>query len=348
MENTAKDNVFIGGVEGGASSSTAVIYDGSGKLLSECTGPSLNHWIIGMEECQKRINDLIQDAKQKADIPPERSLNSLGLSLSGCEQESTNNDLKTGLIEKFDNLSKAYFVCSDTIAPVASVSDEGGMVIISGTGSNALLRNPDGTVHQSGGWGHLLGDEGSAYWISWKAIKIVYDEQDDLQTPPADTSYVWKAIQNYFKISSRFDILPHMYSSFNKSNVAGLCQHLAQGAEEGDALCLWIFREAGISLAKFLIALGKKSHKSLTEKDLGLPIVCVGSVWKSWKFLESGFKHEMDTNPLAVKKCSLIRLKVQVATGAVYLAAKNIDFDLPRTYENNYTLLYKYIKKKPL
>nr|AQT27190.1 putative N-acetylglucosamine kinase [Nilaparvata lugens] len=348
MTNIDKENVFIGGIEGGASSSTAVIYDGSGNLLSECTGPSLNHWIIGMEECQKRINDLIQDAKKKANIPSELSLSSLGLSLSGCEQESTNQKLESGLIEKFDNLSKAYFVCSDTIAPIAAVSDEGGMVMISGTGSNALIRNPDGSVHQSGGWGHLLGDEGSAYWISWKAIKIVYDEQDDLATPPADTTFVWKTIQSYFKISSRFDILPHMYSSFNKSNVAGLCQLLAQGAEDGDQLCLWIFREAGIQLAKLLIALGKKSHKSLVEKDLGLPIVCVGSVWKSWKFLEPGFEDQLDSNPLAVKKCSLVRLKTLVATGAVYLAAKNIEFDLPRTYENNYSVFYKYIKKKPM
>ena len=84
-----------------------------------------------------------------------------GLSLSGCEDETTNEELKQGFMKKFPSLSLSYYVCSDTVGSIATASENGGLVIISGTGSNSFLLNPDGSTARCGGWGYLLGDEGS-------------------------------------------------------------------------------------------------------------------------------------------------------------------------------------------
>lgn len=81
--------------------------------------------------------------------------------MSGCEQEETNNQLEENIRNASPNLAKAYVVCSDTAGSLATAEPDGGVVLISGTGSNALLINPDGSKFQCGGWGHLLGDEGS-------------------------------------------------------------------------------------------------------------------------------------------------------------------------------------------
>ena len=88
-----------------------------------------------------------------------------GLALSGCEDEETNQDLKDGLIKKYPDMAEHYYVCSDTIGAIATASEHGGLVIISGTGSNSFLLNPDLTTARCGGLGYLMGDEGSGEQI---------------------------------------------------------------------------------------------------------------------------------------------------------------------------------------
>ena len=75
-------------------------------------------------------------------------------------QEATNHELEMELRTSFPDIADNYYVSSDTVGSIFTASPTGGMVLISGTGSNALLKNPDGTSFNCGGWGHFLGDEG--------------------------------------------------------------------------------------------------------------------------------------------------------------------------------------------
>lgn len=71
-------------------------------------------------------------------------------------------------MEKYPNLSERYAIGSDTEGSVAVTSGNGGAVCIAGTGSNTFLLNPDGSKAQCGGWGYLLGDEGSGQYDKQK------------------------------------------------------------------------------------------------------------------------------------------------------------------------------------
>ena len=99
----------------------------------------------------------------------------------------------------------------------------GGMVVIAGTGSNCQLLNPaSGNSPRSGGWGHMLGDEGSGtvrmpapctvpylalcsltigYWISHSALKVVYDNEDGFAKSAHDITAVKNVIYTKFNVS---------------------------------------------------------------------------------------------------------------------------------------------------
>ncbi|KAL1138188.1 hypothetical protein AAG570_009880, partial [Ranatra chinensis] len=269
------------------------------------------------------------------------------LSLSGAEEEKANLEFKTSILNAHPDLCDDYVICSDTEGPIAAANDCGGVVLIAGTGSNALLINPDGSKCRCGGWGHLLGDEGGAYWIAHNALKIHFDYEDNLEPPPHgySTNVVWETAQEFFKVNSRFELLPHLYNNFQKSVFALLCQKLSTRAFAGDPLCKWLFEEAGCALAKHIQAVSKGAHESLLNGKGGLPVVCVGSVWKSWELLKPGFVRQIaDSNYANVKELSLLELTTSVATGAVYIAAKASNYNLPRDYSKNYNVFYHFIK----
>ncbi|XP_047113104.1 N-acetyl-D-glucosamine kinase isoform X1 [Schistocerca piceifrons] len=340
-------DVILGGIEGGATHSKIVLYNGQGEKLAECGGPGVNHWLFGMAECEKRINGMVEEAKAAAKLPIDKPLASLGMSLSGCEQEETNKQLEDELHELYPNLSSHYVVCSDTVGSIAAAHRHGGMVLIAGTGSNALLLNPDGTQSRCGGWGNMLGDEGSAFWVSHKAVKIYFDDEDNLAKAPYDTSIVWQTIKDHFQVSNRFDLLEHCYSKFHKPKFAALCKKLAEEAKAGDPLCLWLFEQTGRALATMVRALVPAAHKDLFLADSGLPVVCVGSVWLSWDLLKNGFVSRLQEPPQnecdqPVCELSLLKLTTSMAVGATYLAADAIGIDMPRDYRQNYTVFYHY------
>ncbi|CAK9795408.1 N-acetyl-D-glucosamine kinase [Anthophora plagiata] len=335
------EEIRIGGIEGGATYSTLVIIDGEGTQLTEIKGPSTNHWQFGIEETTARINAMVERGKQMIEIPDFVPLDSLGLCLSGCEEEATNQLILETMQTKYPNVAKTYFISSDTLGSLRTALDTGGIVLIAGTGSNALLVNSDGKIESCGGWGHFIGDEGSASWIAHRACKYVFDHLDDFAQSPKPINYVWPAMRHYFNITNRKELLPHFYVNFNKTFYSMFTKEIVIGCEKKDPLCLHLFKENGIMLAKHIIALSKKAHNELKLAHGGLKILCVGSVWKSWDLMRNAFVNEIHESK-TVDELTMIRLTVSSGIGACYLAAEKINWVFTKPYEKNFEVFYRY------
>jgi len=245
---------IFAGIEGGATRSTTVLIREDGKVLSWVDGVTTNYHLVGLDKCQETIKGMIDAAKVKASVddsmnwmlsPDWAGLDGVGMGLSGCEDAETNTQFVEKLLERYPNMAKDGVAVSDTIGSIYTACPDGGIVLISGTGSNSLLLNPDGTEERCGGWGHLLGDEGASYWIALRGIKWVIDTEENFNPCPYSIERAKATILRHFEvsyftlfqvclcplfnqqISNLFGLITHFYSKFNKSHFSGLAAKLA-------------------------------------------------------------------------------------------------------------------------
>ncbi|XP_048391905.1 N-acetyl-D-glucosamine kinase isoform X2 [Stegostoma tigrinum] len=298
---------LYGGVEGGATSSNVVLIAEDGTIKAKVNGPATNHWLVGVDQCLESINNMVLDAKKAAGADPNVPLKSLGLTLSGGDQDEAISTLVQLLQERFPNLSENYFITTDAIGGISTATD-------------------------------------TAYWMSLLAIKIVFDAIDNFKRTPFNICLVKDAMYDYFQVSNRMALLTHLYRTFDKSKIAGFCRKLAEAARAGDHLSCHIFRRGGQELAQHVVAVLPHVDQKLLDGKLGLPIVCVGSVWNSWDLLKNGFLEVLKERPMAKNVCkfTMMKLKCSSAVGATSLGARHVGYNLPMNYADNVDIFFEH------
>ncbi|MBO8173821.1 MAG: hypothetical protein H0Z18_01030 [Thermococcus sp.] len=132
------------------------------------------------------------------------------------------------------------------VAHVACFNFRPGIVFIAGTGSIAYGINEKGESTRVGGWGHLVGDEGSGYWVGREGIVKALRAYDGREKDTLLTAYVLE----YFSAHTPDEIIRTIYSSKNpKTLVGGFAPYVVKAAKEGDSTAYSILRNASKEIA---------------------------------------------------------------------------------------------------
>ena len=136
------------------------------------------------------------------------------------------------------------------IALEGALEGKSGMIVISGTGSICYGKGKDGILVRRGGWGHLIGDDGSGYGIGRDALRAIAWDIDLC----GSSTVLTKILADEMALDNREAIISYVYSN-DKSAIAAIAPLVAGAAEKGDKVAIEIVENNAERLADCVISL---------------------------------------------------------------------------------------------
>lgn len=237
---------FILGIDGGGTHSRAVLVDGDGQFLGMGTSGSANHHDIGPEAVQEHLAEAVAAAVIMAGCQTA-PFDAVYLGFGGVQSEKDYATIRR--VAQNLNLAspQRIGVTNDTVIALAGgLSGRPGMVQIAGTGANTYGQNAAGETWHSGGWGHLLSDEGSGYWFGIEAMKAAVKGFDHRgpQTP------LIEVVRQALGMGSMNDVMYRVYvEGLSRAEIAGMAPLIFAAAKGGDPVASKIIEQGAAELA---------------------------------------------------------------------------------------------------
>lgn len=258
------------GVDGGQSSTRAVIGDATGTILARVSGGPCNHAGAGDGAAKLRRNAsaLLRDALRATGLPDGTAFEAACYGMSGGPADK--RDILVGVTP-----AGAVEVTDDAdVALVGAAGGGPGIVVIAGTGSIALARDGAGNQARCGGWGYLFGDEGGAFGIVRRVVREVLAAEEGWGRETALRGELLAATE----MTTANEALHLFYTAaWPRDRIARLAPLVDRVAERGDPVARTVLSEAGETLGRLAACAGR----SLPPNRGGLTVYACGGVFDS-------------------------------------------------------------------
>lgn len=297
------------GIDGGGTGTTVLLAapnpDGGWTLLGRGeSGPSNRH-AVGTRAALAALDDAIDRAFAAAHLA-RRSADAACLGLAGAGRPKDQEVVREWAARV--NLADTVAVIEDAALLLAAGTPDGaGVAVVAGTGSMAFARHADGKTSRAGGWGPLLGDEGSGYALALAGLRAAARAADGRIGATPLTDKLLAAL----KLSRPQELVEVVYRGSDRAALAALAPVVLGVAEDGDPTADHIVREAASELAAATAA---------AAKSLGFgaafPVALAGGLFVSSCYRER-FRTALADRGLAAEPLTLVR---EPAEGAVRIA----------------------------
>ncbi|MEW6653566.1 MAG: BadF/BadG/BcrA/BcrD ATPase family protein [Bacteroidota bacterium] len=231
---------YLIGLDGGGTKTKCVITDLEFNPFYECQGGPSNFLIIGTEKVSETILGLVLECVSKLNISVEE-IASIFIGTTGAGRISDAAKLKDDFTAYA--LSKGYTFNAFNVDSDARIALEGafsckaGSLLIAGTGSVIFGKDSKGQIYRAGGFGRLLGDEGSGNTIGRRGLNMVSKDFDGR----GEKTELTKLLKEHFGISDAQQLITEVYR--NNFDMAAFAPKVIEAAKNGDSAATKIIEE---------------------------------------------------------------------------------------------------------
>jgi N-acetylglucosamine kinase-like BadF-type ATPase len=244
------------GVDGGGTSTVAWLSASGGRVLGRGQAGPSNAKSVGSGPARASLDAAIKAAFTDAGLETTHA-DVACLGLAGFDRAEDRHVLE-GWVEEGRWAERLVLVNDGDLVVAAGTPDGSGVGVIAGTGSIAVGRTADGRRARSGGWGHLMGDEGSAYDVVCSALRLVARRSDGREPRPARGDPLTKRMCEALGVDVPPLIVPVLYApGFDRARIAALAPIVLDAAAADPMLVDLILRPAGAALAEQALAVAR-------------------------------------------------------------------------------------------
>jgi N-acetylglucosamine kinase-like BadF-type ATPase len=228
------------GIDGGGSTIRVVIVTLELTICGRSKGPTANPSVVGVEMAARIIQGAMRVALESAHLTPD-DITAVGIGVAGAAAHHSADWLRqvvSGVTPQARIVPSADF----EIALVGALGQHEGVLVLAGTGSLAYGVNAAGQTALVGGWGYLLDDAGSGYWIGRRGLEAVARAADGRGPDTALTAALLGALH----LAQPLDLIAWLYraETARTPDIAQLAPLVFAQAEQGDLVAQAIVTQA--------------------------------------------------------------------------------------------------------
>jgi N-acetylglucosamine kinase-like BadF-type ATPase len=253
MTHPPDQTVF--GADGGGTKTTGLLLGGRDTILAVREGGASNPIVVGIESSARTLVDLLLAACSDAGRSPE-GVGAAVFGLAGAGTPAIRDRLLEHVLMEFRRreipVPRMALETDARIALEGAFDGGPGIIVIAGTGSIVLGKKEDGSLDRVGGWGRVLGDEGSGYRIGLEALRAVAHDLDG----GAEATVLRTLIGEKTGWTRREQIVAAVYQG--EFAIPSLAPLVLEAAVRSDAVACGILEAQASELASQVRALARR------------------------------------------------------------------------------------------